>query len=69
MLKIEEGKLKQGNEITPEEIQKIINEQLILSHLDWVSPYVVPKVPAFLKIVQKAGEMITLVDNIWQLTV
>ena len=42
-----------------EEVLKVLREYCALSMLDWVSPYVSPKTPAYLKIVQKAGEYVT----------
>jgi len=42
-------------------IERILREYCALSMMDWVSPYVEPKVPAYLKFVQKAGEILTAI--------
>jgi len=45
--------------IEREMMERVLKEYCALSMLDWVSPYIEPKVPAYLKFVQKAGEIIT----------
>ena len=45
--------------ISREDLLKILKEYCAFSMLDWVSPYIEPKVPAYLKFVQKAGELAT----------
>ena len=53
--------IKNGTLINPDQTQinRILKEYCALSMLDWVSPRIEPKVPAYLKFVQKAGEILT----------
>ena len=53
------SRLLKNKDITKETIEQVLREYCALSMMDWVSPYIEPKVPAYLKFVQKAGEIIT----------